>query len=114
APAKFLIGRSVHSLPEAREAAKAGADYLVVGPVFTTPSKAEFGPPLGPETLRKIAEAVRVPVWAIGGITPENAATLAGLPIAGVAAIGAIATAVDPQAAVAAMRTAIAGASADL
>ncbi|HUD73071.1 MAG TPA: thiamine phosphate synthase [Dongiaceae bacterium] len=103
-PARFLVGRSVHGLAEAREAAKAGADYLVCGPVFATPSKAGFGDPIGPEVLRKTAEAVRLPVWAIGGITPENAPTLRGLPIAGVAVIGAVMTAADPAAAVAALR----------
>ncbi len=102
-PARFLVGRSVHSVAEAREAAKAGADYLVCGPIFATPSKAAFGDPIGPEVLRRTAEAVRVPVWAIGGITPENAPTLRGLPIAGVAVIGAVMTAADPEAAVAAV-----------
>jgi thiamine-phosphate pyrophosphorylase len=107
APARFLVGRSVHGVAEAREAAKAGADYLVCGPVFATPSKAAYGDPIGPEALRRTAEAVRVPVWAIGGITPENAATLRDLPIAGVAVIGAVMTAADPAAAVAALRAAL-------
>ena len=108
AGAKFLIGRSVHSLAEAKEAVKAGADHLIAGPVFATPSKTAFGEPLGIATLEKIARAVRIPVWAIGGITPETARTLAGLPIAGVAAIRAIAAAPDPAAAVKALREALA------
>jgi thiamine-phosphate pyrophosphorylase len=111
-PARFLVGRSVHSVAEAREAAKAGADYLVCGPVFATPSKAAFGDPIGPEVLRKAAEAVRVPVWAIGGITVENAPGLRALPIAGVAVIGAIMTAADPAAAVTRLRAAL-GAESD-
>ena len=101
---KFLLGRSVHSLAEAKQAAKDGADYLFFGPVFATPSKAAFGPPQGPDLLRKIAEAVKVPVWAIGGINPGTAAELRGLPIAGVAAISFIASAPDPAAAVRALR----------
>lgn len=105
---KFLIGRSVHSLAEAKEAVKAGADHLIAGPVFATPSKAAFGEPLGVAALEKIARAVRIPVWAIGGITPETARALAGLPIAGVAAIRAIAAAPDPAAAVKALREALA------
>jgi thiamine-phosphate pyrophosphorylase len=104
---KFLIGRSVHSLAEAKEAAKAGADHLIAGPVFATPSKAAHGEPLGVAALEKIARAVRIPVWAIGGITPETARALAGLPIAGVAAIRAIAAAPDPAAAVRALREAL-------
>ncbi len=105
---KFLVGRSVHSLSEARQAEKDHADYIVLGPVFMTPSKAPFGPPLGPAALRKIALSVRLPVWAIGGIVPGTAAELRGIPIAGVAAIGAIAGAEDPAAAVRELRASLA------
>ena len=94
--ARFRIGRSVHSLAEARAAQKDGADEVIFGPVFATPGKEAFGPPQGLEALKKVIDAVRIPVWAIGGITPETAKTLAGLPIAGVAAIGAFADAPDP------------------
>jgi len=104
---RFLVGRSVHGAAEAREAERAGADYLVFGPVFETPSKAAFGDPLGPEALGRVAEAARIPVWAIGGIDAGNAATLAGLPIAGVAVIRAIAAAPDPEAAARALRAAL-------
>jgi thiamine-phosphate pyrophosphorylase len=104
---RFLVGRSVHSLAEARAAWKAGADYVVAGPVFPTPSKAAFGEPLGPGALQAIAAAVHIPVWAIGGITPENAAELKGLHLAGVAAIRSIASAPDPEEAVRALAAAI-------
>ena len=106
---RWAIGRSVHSLPEARQAQKEGADYLFFGPVFETPGKAAFGPPQGPDALRKVLEGVRVPVWAIGGITPERAAELRGLAIAGVAAISCIAAAPDPAAAVGDLRAALVG-----
>jgi thiamine-phosphate pyrophosphorylase len=108
APKRFLVGRSVHSLGEAQKARKEGADYLFLGPIFATPSKAAYGPPLGPAVLRKAAESVDLPVWAIGGITPATAAELRGIPIAGVAAISAIAGAPDAGAAVAALRAALA------
>lgn len=104
---KFLIGRSVHSLAEAQKARKDGADYVFFGPVFATPSKAAFGPPQGPDLLRKIAEAVKIPVWAIGGINPGTASELRGLPIAGVASLSFIATAPDPAAAVRALGAAL-------
>lgn len=104
---KFLIGRSVHSLAQAKEAVNAGADHLIAGPVFATPSKAAYGEPLGVATLEKIVRAVRVPVWAIGGITPETAHALAGIPVAGVAAIRAIAEAPEPEAAVRDLRAAL-------
>ena len=106
---KFVIGRSVHSLAEARQAQKDGADYLFFGPVFETPGKAVFGPPQGPDTLRKVVEAVRIPVWAIGGVTPGRAAGLRSIKIAGVAAISFIASAPDPAEAVRALRTALSG-----
>ncbi|HET8946226.1 MAG TPA: thiamine phosphate synthase [Candidatus Polarisedimenticolia bacterium] len=94
--ARFRIGRSVHSVAEARAAQKEGADEVIFGPIFATPEKAVFGPPQGIDALRKVLDAVRLPVWAIGGITPATAVELKGLPIAGVAAIGAFATADDP------------------
>lgn len=103
----FLIGRSVHSLAEAKEAARAGADFLFAGPVFATPSKAAFGEPLGVAGFEKIVRAVGIPVWAIGGVTPETARDLAGLPLAGVAVIRAIATAPDPAGAVRSLREAL-------
>jgi len=106
---RFVIGRSVHSIVEARQAQKDGADYLFFGPVFETPSKTAFGPPQGPDALRKIVEAVRIPVWAIGGITPATAARLRGIAIAGVAAISFIAAAPDPADAVRALRSALSG-----
>lgn len=104
---RCVIGRSVHSLTEARQAQKEGADYLIFGPVFETPGKAAFGPPQGTDALHKVLEAVRIPVWAIGGMTPERAAGLRGLGIAGVAAVGFIASASDPAEAIRALRSAL-------
>jgi thiamine-phosphate pyrophosphorylase len=106
---RWVIGRSVHSLAEARQAQKDGADYVIFGPVFETPGKVAFGPPQGPDALRKVVEGVRVPVWAIGGITPGRAAELRGIAIAGVAAISSIAAAPDPAEVVRALRAALAG-----
>jgi thiamine-phosphate pyrophosphorylase len=106
---RFVIGRSVHSLVEARQAQKDGADYLFFGPVFETPGKTVYGAPQGPDALRKIVEAVRIPVWAIGGVNPETAALLRGIPIAGVAAISFIAAAPDPAEAARGLRAALLG-----
>ncbi|HKB06710.1 MAG TPA: thiamine phosphate synthase [Candidatus Polarisedimenticolia bacterium] len=106
---KFVIGRSVHSLAEARQAQKDGADYLFFGPLFETQGKTDNRPPQGPDALRKVLEAVRLPVWAIGGVKPETAVLLRGLPIAGVAAISFIAAAPDPADAVRALRAALVG-----
>jgi len=104
---RFLIGRSVHSLAEARKAQKDGADYLFFGPVFITPSKSPFGPPQGPEALRKVVESATVPVWAIGGVNPGTAAELRGVGMAGIAAISFIASAADPSEAIRALREAL-------
>jgi thiamine-phosphate pyrophosphorylase len=68
----LLAGQSVHSGPSARRAASAGLDYLLFGPVFHTPSKAPFGPPQGLDQLREICAQVRIPVFAVGGVTPEK------------------------------------------
>ena len=72
APRPFVLGVSCHSLSEARAAESGGADYLVLGPVFETPSKLRYGPPLGIETLREIATQITIPVLALGGITVER------------------------------------------
>jgi thiamine-phosphate pyrophosphorylase len=71
-PADFLIGVSCHSLEDALAAESAGADYMLLGPVFATPSKLGYGSPLGIEILREAAKRVRVPVLALGGMTVER------------------------------------------
>lgn len=68
----LLLGVSVHSLASAREAEGHGADYLIFGPIFPTPSKASFGAPQGLEKLREICAGAKIPVIAIGGITVEH------------------------------------------
>ena len=72
APRPFVIGVSCHSLGEAMAAESGGADYLVLGPVFETPSKLGYGPPLGLEKLRNITSRIRIPVLALGGITVDR------------------------------------------
>jgi thiamine-phosphate pyrophosphorylase len=86
-PASFLVGASTHSLDSARAAADSGANYITFGPVFSTPSKAAYGPPQGIERLATICRSASIPVLAIGGITPENAGECIAAGVAGIAAI---------------------------
>ena len=85
--ADFLVGASCHSLRRVESAAAEGADYVFFGPVFATPSKAEFGPPQGLAALAEACKAVSIPVLAIGGITLETCRACADAGAAGVAAI---------------------------
>jgi len=93
-----LIGCSTHSPTEAQAAANAGADFVVYGPIWSTPSKQTFGPPLGPESLPLAAKA-RSPIFAIGGVTPQTAPTARNSGAYGVAAIRTVVAAADPAAA---------------
>lgn len=67
-PERFLIGVSVHSNKEAQRACKDGADYILLGHLFPTPSKSSHGPPLGLDYLRQICSDIPVPVFGLGGI----------------------------------------------
>jgi thiamine-phosphate pyrophosphorylase len=93
---KLVIGASVHSPAEALEAERAGADWVVFGPVYDTPSKRRYGAPQGLRRLRETAGAVRVPVIAIGGITPARVGEVREAGARGVAAISAILEADSP------------------
>ena len=86
APLPFMIGRSVHGIDELDAAH--GADYLIVGTVFSSPSKPDGHPLLGVEGLRAIARAATAPVLAIGGVTLEHLDATAGAGASGIAAIG--------------------------
>lgn len=101
---RTILGRSVHS-PEAATAA-IGADYLFAGPVFPTSSKPGAAP-LGLAGLQRVVAATWSPVFAIGGVTADNARDTLRAGAQGVAVIGAIADAADPARAAADLRDAI-------
>lgn len=84
----FLIGVSTHSLTEARTAERAGADFIVCGPVYATQSKLAFGAPLGLARFAEICRTVKLPVLALGGITLRNFQAPLQNGAAGLAAIG--------------------------
>ncbi|HEV8472858.1 MAG TPA: thiamine phosphate synthase [Methylomirabilota bacterium] len=97
---QLRIGASVHSLDEAVEAEAQGADWVVFGPVYDTPSKRGYGAPQGLDALAKVAGRLRVPVVAIGGVTPERAREVRAAGAHGVAVIAAILGAPSPADAV--------------
>ena len=80
-----MLGVSAHTVEEAVEAEGQGADYLFFGPVFPGSSRTSIGLPLGVAKLEAVLRRVRVPVYAAGGIGPENLEKLRGLPLAGAA-----------------------------
>jgi thiamine-phosphate pyrophosphorylase len=83
----FMVGVSAHSLEGAKQAEEAGADYLIFGPVYETPSKASFGLPQGVACLREVCKRLTIPVLAIGGITLGNAGDCFAAGASGIAAI---------------------------
>ena len=86
--AEFLIGASAHTPAEARAARDGGADFAVFGPVFDTPSKRAYGPPVGVEALAGVArELAPFPVVALGGVGEAEAAEVLRAGAAGVAGI---------------------------
>jgi thiamine-phosphate pyrophosphorylase len=92
-----LIGRSTHSCDEISSAARLGADFVTFGPVYATPSKAAYGPPLGLQALRAACRSTDLPVFALGGIGPANQAEVLAAGATGIALISAIFAHPDPE-----------------
>jgi thiamine-phosphate pyrophosphorylase len=95
-----LLGISAHSVEEAVQGASQGADYIVLGPIYETPSKQLFGPPLGIHTLEKACRLVRIPIIGIGGVTAARAREMRHAGAFGAAVITAILGATDVESAV--------------
>jgi len=94
-----ILGVSAGTVEEARQAQRDGADYLGTGDVYGTPTKADAGIPIGVSGLAEVARATSLPVVAIGGIQPGNAAAAIAAGASGVAVISAVIGAADPEAA---------------
>jgi thiamine-phosphate pyrophosphorylase len=84
-----IVGISTHSREEALRAQTEGADYIGFGPVFPTITK-DAGQPQGVGRLREISSSVRIPVVAIGGISPDNCTSLFDCGVSAVAAASSV------------------------
>jgi len=100
----MIVGISATTVEQAEEAEAAGADYLGVGPVFATPSKPDAVAPMGLEGLKRIRDAVELPIVAIGGIGMDNAKQVFESGADGIAVISAVTGAADMTEAVRGLR----------
>ncbi len=105
APPEFMIGLSCHSIEEAREAESAGANYILFGPVFETPSKRAFGEPQGIARLAEVCASVGIRVIAIGGVDEVNAQDCVRTGAGGIAAIRMFQEASDARVLASAVQT---------
>jgi thiamine-phosphate pyrophosphorylase len=92
-----LIGVSIHTVTEAEAIDPRCVDYALAGPAFETPSKPGYGPEIGRKGLADIARAARVPVLAIGGINAARIGELVAAGAAGIAVMGGVMRAADPE-----------------
>ena len=84
----FVIGASCHSFDEAKAADDGGADFAVVGPIFATDAKLQYGQPLGLEVLKNLAQKLApFPLLALGGVSLENAHACLAAGASGIAGI---------------------------
>jgi thiamine-phosphate pyrophosphorylase len=91
-----IVGATVKTVPQAKEAYKQGADYLGVGAIYPTTTKVKTVL-TSTETLKDICNSVPIPVNAIGGLNKDNIDILKGIPIAGICVVSAIMKAENPQ-----------------
>lgn len=104
-PQGMILGISARDYDEAMKMNQYGADYLGVGPIFPTGSKADAAPPIGTEELARICRAVRMPVVAIGGINRSNLQEVIEAGASGAAVIAAVAEAPSMELALAELRS---------
>ena len=95
-PASMRVGRSIHSVDAARAAEQDGADFLIAGTVYSTPSHPDAAV-VGSEWLRSLTSKVNLPVIAIGGVTAERAAECVAAGAAGVAVVSSLMASMQPQ-----------------
>lgn len=98
-----LVGCSAHDPEELRRASEEGADFATYGPVFRTPSKERYGPPLGIRALAEACGGTSIPVFALGGVRAGNVEEISRAGCFGVALISGIVASPDPRGAAAEM-----------
>jgi len=94
--AEKYVSASAHSLEDALRAEEDGADFVTFGPVYHTPSKAAYGPPVGLASLEEACQVLKIPVFALGGVKEGNAVDTLRAGAFGVAVISGIIGADDP------------------
>jgi thiamine-phosphate pyrophosphorylase len=93
-----LIGLSCHNQVNAIMAQEKGADFITFGPVYYTPSKAQYGKPVGIDKLEIASHLLDIPIYALGGVKRENIAQVIASGADGVALVSAIIASDDPRA----------------
>lgn len=94
----MMIGVSTHSVQEARSAQAGGADFITYGPIFLTPSKAQYDKPVGKESILSVAGEIDIPLFALGGIKCGDVLNVLTAGADGVALISGIMAADDIKA----------------
>ena len=92
-----LLGVSTHSADEAVRAEAEGADFILLGPIFDTPSKRAYGAPIGLRELERARNRCRTPLFGIGGITPARVRDVLRAGAHGVSVIGSVMGAADVE-----------------
>lgn len=92
-----LLGVSTHSADEVMRAESEGADFILLGPIFDTPSKRAYGAPIGLRALERARDRCRTPLFGIGGITPKRVRDVLRAGAYGVAVIGGVMGAADAE-----------------
>lgn len=108
-PEGACVGLSTHDASELGEASGENVDFVTLSPVFPPGSKTSEVEPLGPEAFETLADRVDLPVYALGGITPERAARCVDAGADGVAVVSGVMSAEEPESAVRAYLEALAG-----
>jgi thiamine-phosphate pyrophosphorylase len=108
-----LVGRSCHNADDLAAAEAEGCDYVTLSPVAASASKPGYGPAFGADRFGTLVARTRLPVYALGGVTPANAATWIDAGAYGVAVMGEVMRAADPAATIAAYLDAIGACTGD-